>query len=208
MAVMEAERHKECGRCRQRPRAEGMEHCLFCLSHVVEGRAKRALALALAEARTAGTESKTGCKLAIVCQDKNSLGCVVAAYVAKKLLWRGVAVEVVSSLPSRSFLKDAVVVLPKCADEVAANLFWEFIRKNYKLTKYEPVSIFESVTEKELEFYAKIKSLKYAKAQSNSLRQRLRLRRRLQGLQAKYPGTIEAMVQTSKKLKELLSKRI
>lgn len=217
MAVMEAEGrtevHKKCSRCRQRPRAEEIEHCLSCLGHVVEKRAKKALGLA--EARTAGTESKSGRKLAIACRDKNSLGCVAAAYVAKKLLLPGVTVEVVSKqeIKGKAFknlLKDAAVaiIMVQCADETAANFFWAFIRKNCKLTKYEPVSIFESVTEKELELYAKIKSLKYAKAQNNSLKQRLRLRHRLQGLQAKYPGTIEAIVQTSRKLKGLLSKRV
>ena len=66
------------------------------------------------------------------------------------------------------------------------------------------VNIFESVTEKELELYATIKKIKYGKGKSSEYSG---LKQKIQKLQARYPGTIEALAQVSRQIEEIRLKQ-
>ena len=137
-------------------------------------------------------------KILIACAGKNSLSCAAAAYIAKKLLKN-------NGLASR--VEDAkAVIVPECADGIATNFVGRFTASGMgsrslkglsKLPKRGAINIFESIIEKELELYAAIKRIKYTKGKSTDLREKI------QRLQARYPGTIEALAQSSRQIGEL-----
>lgn len=171
---------KICSRCLKRAIARETEYCRSCLVEIMEKRVKRKLG-ALAT-----------CKIVLACASRNSLECSVAAYLIKKMAK--------PQMPLDDAVKRKAVVTAKCADEAAAG----FIRKLIANTGCNgtfshksmaaSVNIFESVTEKELELYADIKRIKYKKAKSSGLK------RKLQELQERHPGTIEALAKSGRQL--------
>lgn len=171
-----------CSRCHKNAKAEEMGYCGRCIVEVIENRVKRKLG-ALA----------TG-KIVIACSNKKSLQCSTAAYLIKRMAKRQTPIK------GRAGRKAAVIA--KCADETAA----DFIRKltagcsNNAFSpesKNQAINMFESITEKELELYAAIKKIKYTKGKNT------RLRQKIQKLQSRYPGTIEALAQSSRRVGEL-----
>ena len=205
---------RNCARCGKNPRMEGIGHCRQCLCAVIEKRAKREIASARSK------RSYRSCyRLAVVCDNKSSLPCITAAYLAKKLCGPACEVELIEmgdfKLPGKvpekvpeaekektlNDAEDAAIIVPRCADDIAAEFMERFISpKISPKPSQQPIStinIFESVTEKELELYADIKSLKYARTKENDLKQRI------QKLQARYPGTIEALARSGKRIEGL-----
>lgn len=169
-----------CNRCSKNIKAKGAEYCGRCLVDVVEKRVKRKLG-----ALDAG-------KIRLSCGDKKSLQHSVAAYLIKKLAK--------PQLPVKGALKNQALVAAKCADEISEG----FIRKltagpgNFGTrSKAAAINIFGPTTEKELELYAEIKRIKYMKGKSSNLKQKI------QALQARYPGTIEALAISSRQIGEL-----
>lgn len=174
---------KICSRCSKNIKAEGAEYCGRCLTEIIDRRVKRKLGALAAS------------KIVLACDDKNSLQCSVAAYIVKRMKKL--------PLPIKDALKSKAVVTAKCADEAAADFIWRLTTGSGGNGTLSPESkaattnIFESVTEKELELYANIKRIKYAKAKSSGLKQKI------QKLQAKHPGTLEALAKSGRQLGEL-----
>ncbi len=188
------------------------EYCSRCLVEVIEKRVNKKLS-----AINCGSGKLGSSRMLIACESKSSLSCVVAVYLAKKLC-RIADVPVVkpTSLRSRAQQPHTAVIMPKCADEAAASLLERFTSSAISSSgshrgvagaapdAAEVVSIFESVTEKELELYATIKKIKYAKPQNSKYSD---LKQKLQKLQARYPGTIEALAQASRQIEEIWLKQ-
>ncbi len=171
---------KICGRCLKRAIVKEAEYCRRCLVEITEKRVKKKLGALAA------------CKIVLACDDKNSLQCSVAAYLIKKMAR--------PQLPPNDALKSKAVVTAKCADEIAVGFIRRLIASqggngafSHK-SKAVSTNIFESMTEKELELYAVIKRIKYKKAKSSGLK------RKLQELQERHPGTIEALAKSGRQL--------
>ncbi len=187
-----------CSRCSKNDRLEEAEYCRHCLAEVIERRVGKKLDTL----RDPKGRLITG-KILIACADKNSLSCAAAAYLAKKLCKN-------NGLTAR--IKNAkAVIVPKCADDIATNFLEEFTNNanfcksskkkvNFSLPqkrKAGAVNIFGSITEKELELYASIKKIKYMKGKNKDLKQKI------QKLQARYPGTIEALALSAMHISEI-----
>lgn len=179
------------------------EYCSRCLVEIIEKRVNKKL-----NAINGGNGKPGSSRMLIACGRKSSLSCAVAAYLAKKLC-KIAAVPVIkpASLRSKTQQPHTAVIMPKCADEAATSLLERFTsnaigssRNGVTPDAAEVISIFESVTEKELELYAAIKKIKYAKGKSSKYGD---LKQKLQKLQARYPGTIEALAQASRQTEEI-----
>ncbi|MBI2176710.1 hypothetical protein HYU40_05210 [Candidatus Woesearchaeota archaeon] len=169
-----------CSRCIKNSRLKEAEYCSRCIVEVVEKRVKSKLG-ALA-----------GSEIVLECGSKKSLQCNVAAYLIKR------AAKL--RIPMRGMAKNKAVVTAKCADDLAACFLEKITGKDSLLpAKHEAaaVNILESITEKDLELYADIKRIKYTKAKNRGVKQRI------QALQARHPGTIEALAKSARQLGEL-----
>lgn len=192
-----------CGRCGKKARLEGIEHCRHCLCDVVEKRAKKELSVA--STRNIRRDHKPA-RLAIVCENKSSLQCVAAAYLAKKLCRPGFGFEIATSESALQMPKNAAataVIIAKCADELATEFVEAMISGKASQLTHKPAykaNILKSITEKELRLYANIKNLKYAESNASWLRQKLLK------LHEKYPGTIEALARAGSSVKKLVDK--
>lgn len=175
----------KCSRCGKNSRLKETEYCSRCLAEVIENRVKRKLS-----ALAAG-------KVVLACDDRKSLSCSVAAYLIKKIAK--------PQMPIKGAVKSKAVVTATCADEAATNFLERLTRKaGFSGSRYAhapcatgTTNILESITEKELELYAGIKRIKYTKAKNRGLKQKI------QELQARHPGTIEALAKSSRQLGEL-----
>lgn len=206
-----ADRQKGCGRCGKYARMESTDYCSRCLCEVIERRVSRKLGTPSNSRGRSGTG-----KIVIACDGKNSLSCKTAAYIAKKLC-RTATISVIAQAKLRKNRESArrikggrAIIMPKCADAIAVN-FMERITANDGRNKSPDsagfplqqkhsagaINIFGSITEKELELYAAIKRIKYLKGKSTDLRQKI------QKLQSRYPGTIEALAQSSRCIGEI-----
>ncbi|MBI2581425.1 hypothetical protein HYV85_06525 [Candidatus Woesearchaeota archaeon] len=210
---------ENCGRCWKHAKVECVDYCRRCLCAVIENRVRKKLAGAR------GNSNRNYAVLAVVCDGKSSLQCVAAAYLAKKMGRSGFDVEIITSGSTAQLRErrgNAVVVLPKCADDIAAEFMEKFIRPKMSLghkscnarlcpvalwrlgspqqllRKISAINIFEAVTERELALYADIKNLKYAKAQGKAKGNGLK--QRIQKLQARYPGTVEALARSGRRI--------
>lgn len=189
-----------CGRCGKCARIDEAEYCSHCLVEVIEKRVSKRL-----NTISCGNGKPGSSRMLIVCESKSSLSCAVAAYLAKKLC-RIAAVSVIKKAKAshRSMMRQPhrAVIIPRCADETATDFLARLIggvsingsRNTTAPDAANAVNIFELVTEKELELYATIKKIKWVKEKESSLK------RRIQSLQAKYPGTIEALAQASRQI--------
>ena len=203
MKNLKNDKYKNCSRCGKKPGVDGLEYCQICICDIVEKRVKKGLASARSD--------RSNYKLTIVCDDRSSLQCVAAAYLIKKVGGPAFDVEIITSESTSQIPETAAVILPKCADDLATGLIDAFISKKTNqealqlfLQSKQPINtsntinLFESVTEKELVLYADTKNLKYAKADGNWLRQKVRQ------FQKRYPGTIEALAKSSNQVKKLI----
>ena len=185
-----------CSRCKKNTRLKEAEYCRHCLAEVIENRVSRKLDTL----RDPKGRLITG-KILIACADKNSLSFAAADYIARKLRKN-------NGLTLR--IKDAqAIIMPECADDIAANFVERLTASSMgksrslkglsKLPKHgaATINIFESITEKELGLYAAIKRIKYTKGKNTDLKQKI------QKLQARYPGTIEALAQSSRQMGEI-----
>lgn len=170
---------KNCSRCLKRSKLKEAEYCSRCLAEVIENRVKRKLGTVVAG------------KITLACDDEKSLFCSVAAFLVKRM----------KKLPLRfkDAVKNGAVVTAECADEAAANFLQWLTRKAGFSSRYPPaaagaINILEPITEKELELYAGIKRIKYTKAKNTGLKQKL------QELQARHPGTIEALAKSGRQI--------
>ena len=201
-----------CSRCKKNTRLKEAEYCRHCLAEVIENRVSRKLSNI---GSSKGSREEAG-KILIACDDKNSLSCKTAAYIAKKLC-RDASILVIAAAklfknPEQilGIKGGKAIIMPKCADDIATG-FMERITANDRLSKSRntansqlppehesgAINIFESITEKELELYAAIKRIKYLKGKNRDLK------RMIQKLQARYPGTIEALAQSSRQADEI-----
>ena len=195
-----------CSRCKKNTRLKEAEYCRHCLAEVIENRVGRKLSNI---GSSKGSREEAG-KILIACDDKNSLSCKTAAYIAKKLC-RDASISVIAAAklfknPEQilGIKGGKAIIMPKCADDTATD-FIERITAGYGMNKSPDsadfplhqkysagaINIFESITEKEMELYAAIKRIKYLKGKNRDLKQKI------QKLQARYPGTIEALAQSS-----------
>lgn len=178
---------KNCSRCLKRAKAQEAGYCSRCLAEVIEKRVKRKLS-----ALAAGRGRPNSGKIALACNDRKSLQCSVAAYLIKKMAKL--------QTPVKSSLRRTAVVTAECADEIAADFIrrltaWSGSKSTFSPeSKAAAVNIFESTTEKELELYAGIKRIKYTKAKS------MGIKRKIQELQARHPGTIEALAKSGRQI--------
>ncbi len=159
---------ESCPRCRKKPAYRNASYCGPCICEVIENRVKKAIA--------ASVRSGT---VKIACADRDSLACVSAAFICKKLLGK----QFVKIFPRRGN------ALAESADDIATGFLESLIGKRNQPPR---TSLLGSVTEKELGAYATIKNLKYktSKACTGSIKQRL------QRLQEKRPGTIESVTRS------------
>lgn len=182
---------QKCFRCFRRQPVSGLGHCQGCLSGLVEDRSKKAV-------------SRLGrvMNIIIASKSKNSLGCVAAVHVLRKIIGRGMEFSVASPGVAGK-IRDSAVVLPECADDAAAEVmvFLVNARTASRPSSSRAVRIFEAVTEKELLAYARMKNLKYTTV--NGRGDGLWLKRALQGFQESHPGTIESVARSGAKLREI-----
>ena len=207
---------ENCGRCGKNARIEGAEHCKQCLCEIIEKRVKKELA-------GARSNSNRGYyRLAVVCDNKSSLTCVAAAYIIKKVCNKvsrhGFGVEIITSESTSQLQENGTVVLPKCADDIATGFMEKFISPKISpkpsqqpalqqlLKQTNLANIFEAVTEKELMLYAGIKSLKYAKTKGRA--KESDLKQKIQKLQARYPGIIEALARSGKRIEVFVRNKL
>ncbi|MBI2550465.1 hypothetical protein HYV83_04780 [Candidatus Woesearchaeota archaeon] len=184
-----------CGRCGSSQRLEAVEYCGSCLCRVVEHRVKKALSKNLAGFR----DSKGKLAVVIACPDPGSLQCITAAYLVRRLF--GAAADIRSTsesgLPKALKNKNKAFITPMCADDLATAFVRLLIDNGGKAAKIETahtINVLESVTEKELAYYAEMKKIKYREKEKGALKLQL------QNLQARYPGTVEALARSGRHL--------
>ena len=196
----------KCNRCSKNSRLKEAEYCSRCLVEVIEKRVSKKL-----NALDDGGGRLSGGRISIVCDSKTSLSCAAAAYIAKKLC-KTAALLVINPASQHIMMRQphSAVIMPECADEAATSLLEMLTsnaissRKGITRGVTDAVNIFESVTEKELELYATIKKIKYAKGKSSKYSD---LKQKIQKLQARYPGTIEALAQASRHIEQIRLKQ-
>ncbi|MBI2143691.1 hypothetical protein HYU17_00885 [Candidatus Woesearchaeota archaeon] len=180
---------KTCNRCGKRSMLEGSEHCGICLCEIIEKRAEKSLA---------GTSPTR--KLAIASEEKFSLGCVAASFIVQNTS-KHVKPRIIRLPDAERLAENGTTVLTaKCSDDAAIGLLQHFLSRDAGDKECHAINVLESITEKELELYAAIKRLKYAKAKKDSLKQGI------QALQSRYPGTVEALARSSRKINELMKR--
>lgn len=203
----EASEQRNCSRCRKCARMDKSEYCSRCLVEVIEKRVNKKL-----NAINGGSGKLSSYRILIACESKASLSCMAAAYLSKKMC-QAAAVSVIKpeSLLSRMRQPHNAVIISRCADETATSFLGKVIGGSLNGSHSTAISdvagavnIFESVTEKELELYATIKKIKYGKDKSSKYGD---LKQKIQKLQARYPGTIEALAQASRQIEEIRLKR-
>lgn len=184
-----------CGRCRSNQRLEGVEYCGSCLCRVVEHRVKRALSKNLASFR----DSNGNLAVVIACPYHGSLQCAAAAYLARRLFGASADIRLAGEggLSKALKNKNKAVIMPRCADDLATAFFELLIGNGGRVGKVETsgqINILGSVTEKELAYYAERKRIKYREKEKGVLKLQI------QNLQARYPGTIEALARSGRHL--------
>ena len=194
---MKSQKVVNCGRCSSSLRLEGVEYCSLCLCRVVEHRVKKALSKNLASFR----DSKGKLAVVIACPDPGSLQCTAAAYLVRRLLGAAADIKFASEGGLSKALKNKskAVITPMCADDLATAFLRLLIGNGWMVGKAEtssPLNILESVTEKELIYYAGMKKIKYREKEKGVLKQQI------QNLQARYPGTVEALARSGRHLLE------
>lgn len=201
-----ADEKRNCGRCLKSARMAEAEYCGSCLVEVIEKRVGKRL-----NPINGGSGKPGSGRILIACESESSLSCAAAAYLAKKLC-KPSRVSVIKPASQRSRMRQPnnPVIIPRCADETAACFLGKVIsgsisgsRNTSASDTAGAVNVFESVTEKGLELYAAIKRIKYRKSKNSKYSY---LKQKIQKLQARYPGTIEALAQASRQTEEILHK--
>ncbi|HLD97222.1 MAG TPA: hypothetical protein VI934_02665 [Candidatus Nanoarchaeia archaeon] len=200
---MSAKERAKCGRCGKNTRLQGIEYCSRCLGKIVENRVKDSLKAALEMANRQVKQTQPSPHIIILCDEKLSLACTSAVYLAKKILGATSTVSVLAAKP-KARAKGALITYANCSDAIATGLVRELItspkNRKHSSTSCRQINIFESITENELRLYAKMKRIKYAQLQGNWLEQAIRK------LQDKHPGTVEALARSAARLNNLNTK--
>ncbi|MBI3036170.1 hypothetical protein HYY73_00210 [Candidatus Woesearchaeota archaeon] len=201
-----------CGRCSSSQRLEAVEYCGSCLCRVVEHRVKKALSKNMAGFR----DSNGNLAAVIACPDPGSLQCAAAAYLVRRLFGASADIRFVSESGLSKALKNKnkAFITPMCADDLATAFLGLLMGNGGRVGKVEtsgpiqhrqsrcaeaakpPLNILESVTEKELAYYAEMKKIKYREKEQSVLKLQI------QNLQACYPGTVEALARSGRHLLE------
>ena len=180
----------KCRRCSKREAASGMAYCPMCICELVEKRAQKAIP------DTGGKK-----EVIITCKEKNSLNCITARHVLRKIFGRTAKISVAGSAKAGKS-RNALWVIPDSADDAAAGLISSFMSAKPEQKTFNPgiARIFEFVTEKELLAYARARNLKNAATGKHDGGW---IKASVQKLQEGHSGIIEAMAKAGVKLKEL-----